>query len=77
MFCFFLLLAGFQLKHRVKPISAPLSSSIPKTVSLDQMQPIYMLGCNVSQIGGQIFFFFFFFLLFSFYTFQRVAAVKL
>lgn len=57
MFCFFLLLAGFQLERRVKPISAPLSSSIPKTVSLDQMKPIYMVGHNVSQIGGQIFFF--------------------
>lgn len=56
MFCFvFLLLAGFQLEHRVKPINAPLSSSIPKTVSRDQMKPIHMVGRNVSQIGGQIF----------------------
>lgn len=51
----FLLLADFQPKRKVKLICAPPSSSILKTVSPDQMKPVYLVGYNVIRsAGGQL-----------------------
>lgn len=78
----FLLLADFQLKRKVKLISAPPSSSIPKTVSPDQMKPIYPVRCNVIRsAGGQLLFqrlssFLFVYMAIMFLHIIKVAAIK-